>query len=399
MSTHHMHVSKETDVVHGMRTHHANSLDLVPPIHMTSTFKFRNADHGAELFAGSGDGYIYTRIGNPTTDLLQEKLAILEGAEACAATASGMAAIAAAVMTLSKNGDNFVACNSLYGGTYALFMSDLPRYDITARLISPADCRSAACIESKIDSKTRFLYMETPANPTLDVIDIEMWATVAKKHKIPLIVDNTFPTPYLTNPIALGADLVVHSGTKYLSGHGDIIGGFVMGSKEMLTHINEQYLHHFGPVMSPFNAWLFMRGVKTLAVRMEKHCDNAAEVAEFLLKHPKVERVFYPGIKGKPDYEIAKKQMKKFGAMIGFEVKGGLEAGKTVMNNVELCALAVSLGDCETLIQHPASMTHASYSPEDRIKAGISDGLIRLSVGIEHAQDIINDLENTLKKI
>ncbi len=395
----HKPVSPATIVVHGLRGHHAKTLDLVPPVHLTSTFVFKNADHGTGCFAGTDEGYIYTRLGNPTLDLLGEKIAAIEGAEAGLTAASGMAALAAVAMTLCRPGDNFVACNSLYGGTFALFNRHMRDFGVEPRLLPPTDCRDDEKIAAATDAKTRFLFIETPANPTLDVYDIALWARVAKKRGVPLVVDNTFPSPWLSSPLALGANIVVHSGTKYLSGHGDIIGGMIVGSKEMMTRIKKDYLNNFGPTMSPFTAWLFLRGIKTLAVRMEKHCDNAEKIAAFLEKHPKVSKVWYPGLPSHPDHAVAKKQMRRFGAMIAFEVNGGFEAGKKLMDHVELCTLAVSLGDCETLIQHPASMTHASIPRDERLKAGITDGLIRLSVGLEDPADIIADLDTTLARI
>lgn len=398
MSTHKK-VSPATTVVHGIHGHHATTLDLVPPIHLTSTFVFKNADHGAGCFAGTDDGYIYTRLGNPTLDLLGEKMAAIEGAEAGLTAASGLAAIAAIAMTLCRPGDNFLCCSSLYGGTFALFNRHMRDFGVEPRFLPPADCRHEEKIAAATDAKTRFLFIETPANPTLDVLDISLWAGVAKKRGVPLAVDNTFPTPWLSRPLELGADIVVHSGTKYLSGHGDIIGGMIVGSKELMTRIKKDYLNNFGPTMSPFTAWLFLRGIKTLAVRMEKHCDNAEKIAVFLEKHPKVTKVWYPGLASHPDHALAKKQMSRFGAMIAFEVAGGIDAGRKLMDNVQLCTLAVSLGDCETLIQHPASMTHASIPREERQKAGITDGLIRLSVGIEDAGDLIADLDETMKLI
>ena len=391
--------AKETQVVHGIHTGDTNTLDLVAPIHMTSAFEFKNAAHGAGLFSGKDDGYIYTRISNPTVSMFQAKMAILEGGEDAIATSSGMSAIASIALSLAKPGDNFVSCATVYGGTYALFTENLKALQIEARLISPALSDSKKAIESLVDKKTRFLYMETPANPTLDVIDIEMWAGIARKHLIPLVVDNTFATAYLQNPLLIGADVVVHSATKYISGHADTIGGVIVGKKKMMDRIRAEYIHHFGPTMSPFNAWLFLRGIKTLAVRMERHCLNAMRVAEWLNSHPKVTKVYYPGLPSHPGHPVAKKQMKCFGGMIAFEVSGGIKAGQDVMDNVHICRLAVSLGDCDTLIQHPASMTHSTYTKEDRTAAGIPDGLIRISVGIEHADDIIKDLENSFSFI
>ncbi|MEZ4526333.1 MAG: aminotransferase class I/II-fold pyridoxal phosphate-dependent enzyme [Desulfobacterales bacterium] len=390
--------SKDTDIVHGVSKCHITSLDLVPPIHMTSTYKFNSAEHGAKLFAGNDTGYIYTRISNPTVDLLQEKVALLEGAESAIATASGMASVSCVSMTLAAPGDNFVSCTTLYGGTFALFNAHLPKFGMEPRFLSPSDANSASSLEALADEKTRFLYLETPANPTLDVIDIRLWADTARSRSIPLIVDNTFASPYLQNPLELGADIVIHSATKYLSGHGDVVGGIIAGKQDMMARIREQHLIHFGPIMSPFNAWLISRGIKTLALRMERHCSSAMTVAQYLEVHPRVQKVYYPGLKSHPGHQTAQKQMKKYGGMIAFEVKGGIKAGKKVMNSVKLCTLAVSLGDCETLIQHPASMTHATYSPEERKKAGIADGLIRLSVGLEHPDDIMADLDYALKK-
>jgi methionine-gamma-lyase len=389
--------AKETDIVHGIHTSHITTMDLVPPIHMTSTYRFRDADHGAGIFSGTENGYAYTRMGNPTVDLFQEKIALLEGGEAAIAASSGMSAIAAVAMTLAGPGDNFVSCTTVYGGTYALFQHDLAKWNIEARFIPPKACCSVQAIESLTDQNTRFLYIETPANPTMDVIDIELWASVAKTHQIPLVVDNTFASPYLQNPLSLGADIVIHSTTKYLNGHGDIIGGVVVASNDMIDRIRKGYIIHYGPVMSPFNAWLILRGMKTLALRMEKHSDNAMKIAKWLQMHPNVENVFYPGLTSHRGHPLAKRQMKKFGGMIAFEIRGGISAGRQLMNKVKLCILAVSLGDCETLIQHPASMTHSTYTPQERAFAGISDGLIRLSVGIENADDIIADLDQALR--
>ena len=389
-------LSLDTEIVHGVHAVHTTSLDLVAPIHMTATYHFRSADHGAGIFDGSQEGFVYTRIGNPTVALLQEKMAILEKGEAALATSSGMSAIAAVGLSLARPGDNFISCTTLYGGTFSLFNRHFKDLSIGSRFIAPLTCCTAEQIEAPIDDRTRFLYMETPANPTLDILDIRLWGSVAQKHGIPLVVDNTFASPYLQRPLELGAEIVVHSATKYLGGHGDIIGGLIVGSAAMMDRIRQDYAHHYGPAMSPFNAWLFLRGIKTLALRMERHCDSALKIARWLEAHPKVDRVYYPGLDSHPGHAAAKGQMRKFGGMIAFEVKGGLAAGKTIMNAVSLCILAVSLGDCETLIQHPASMTHATYTAAERKEAGIGEGLIRLSVGLEHPDDIIADLEGAL---
>jgi methionine-gamma-lyase len=370
--------------------------DLTPPLHLSSSFRFRDADHGAAIFAGETDGHAYSRISNPTLSLLEEKLARLEGGQAAAATASGMAAIAAAAMTLLGPGDNLLACDTLYGGTYALFTRHLRELGIEARLIRPeSTCDEVA---ARIDARTRLVYLETPANPTLALGDIAAWAAAARARGVPVAVDNTFATPCLQRPLALGADLVIHSATKYLGGHADAIGGVLVGSRQLIDRIREHYLHHFGPCLSPFNAWLIQRGIKTLGVRMERHCRNALTVARRLAEHPAVARVHYPGLPSHPGHALAARQMSAFGGMLAFELHGGLAAGKALMNAVRLCSLAVSLGDTGTLIQHPASMTHATYSPEARRAAGIGDGLVRLSVGIEAVTDILADLEAALER-
>lgn len=392
--------SHETQIVHGPHSRHITSMDLTPPIHMTSTFRFDSVEQGAGVFAGDQEGYIYTRVSNPTVDLLQEKMALIEGGEASLATSSGMAAIASTVLALARPGDNIVSCTTLYGGAFALFDQHFRVFNIDTRFIPPTLANTAEELERLVDKNTRLLYMETPANPSLAIIDIALWASVAAKHNLTLVVDNTFASPCLQRPLSLGADIVVHSATKYLGGHGDIIGGIIVGSKEKIGLIKAHCLTHFGPIMSPFNAWLVLRGLKTLALRMEQHCENAESIAKWLERHEQIKTVFYPGLESHEGYAIASRQMQQgYGGMISFEVKGGLEAGRALMNHVKLCILAVSLGDCETLIQHPASMTHATYTPEQRAQAGIADGLVRLSVGIEKVDDIRDDLARALSAI
>ncbi|MCP4119019.1 MAG: aminotransferase class I/II-fold pyridoxal phosphate-dependent enzyme [Desulfobacteraceae bacterium] len=391
--------SEETNIVHGIDNSHISTQDLVAPIHMTSTFKFNDFDQGAGVFDGSRQGYVYTRIANPTVDLLQEKMALLEGGEAAIATASGMAAIAAVTMTLAGPGDNFVACNSVYGGTFALFKDHLRKFNISPRFVSPVKTNTIDRVASLMDADTRFLFIETPANPTLSIINIELWATLADQHRIPLVVDNTFASPYLQKPLDMGAHLVIHSATKYLGGHGDIIAGMVIGDGAMIQRIRTEYMDHFGPAVSPFNAWLILRGLKTLAIRMDRHSSTALKVAMWLENHPKVSQVYYPGLGSHPDHLLAQKQMKQFSGILGFELKGGRAAARTLLNRVELCTLAVSLGDCDTLIQHPASMTHSTYSEADLRAAGIDQGLVRLSLGLEHPDDIMDDLETALAAI
>lgn len=368
----------------------------VTPIFQTSTFVFENVDQGARRFAGEEQGYIYTRLGNPTITELENKIAALEGAEAGLAATSGMAAISTTLLTLLKSGDHIVAGDTLYGCTHSLITHLLPRYGIEFTLV---DTSVPENIEKAMKENTKVVYIETPANPTLKLVDIKKAAEIAHKYGAKLVVDNTFMSPYLQRPIELGADFVVHSATKYIGGHGDVIAGLIAGPKAVIDEMRMPFLKDFGGVISPFDAWLLIRGLKTLGIRMERHCENAMKVAEFLEKHPAVEKVYYPGLPSHPQHELAKKQMDGFGGMISFELKGGLEAGKILMNSVKLITLAVSLGCVDTLIQHPASMTHSVVPREERLKAGITDGLVRLSVGIEDVEDIIADLEQALNKV
>jgi methionine-gamma-lyase len=387
---------EETRIVHGAPSCDTTSMDLVPPIHMTSTFKFRDQAHGAGVFTGTEEGYLYSRISNPTVSQLQEKMALLEGTGDAIATSSGMAASSCVVMSLARPGDNIVACNALYGGTFALLHNHLADFGIETRFISPGESNTRERITPLIDEKTRLLYIETPANPTLDIIDISLWSSLARTAGIPLAVDNTFASSYLQKPAWLGADIVLHSATKYLGGHGDIIGGIIASSNETIGLIRSAYFNHFGPCMSPFNAWLILRGLKTLAIRMQRHSASALHIAKWLEGQPRVDRVYYPGLPSHPNHKIAAGQMRAFSGIIAFELKSGTEGGKNLINNVKLCSIAVSLGDCETLIQHPASMTHSTYLPEDLQKAGIGQGLVRLSVGLEHPDDIIADLRQAM---
>lgn len=389
-----MHI--ETNIVHGGVHPDEKTGAHVPPIYMTSTFVFKDVNHGARLFRGEEEGYIYTRLGNPTIDLLAKKMALLESAEGGLVFASGMAAVFAVVLTCCKTGDHIISDEVIYGGSYGLFQNVLPRIDITVTFIDTANHKE---IEDNIKPNTRLIFIESPANPTLKINDIKNISEIAHKHKKLLCVDNTFATPYLQRPIELGADIVLHSATKYLGGHGDLIGGIVVGKKDLIKIMGEEIANDVGGCISPLNAWLILRGLKTLAVRMERHCENAMAIAKFLKKHPKIEKVYYPGLEDHPGHDIAKKQMKAFGGMLGFDLKGGKEAGKILMNSVNLCTLAVSLGDTDTLIEHPASMTHSTYTQEELRKAGINPGFVRMSVGIEHIDDLIADLEQALSKI
>lgn len=371
---------------------------LSTPIYQTSTFIFDSAEQGGRRFALEEEGYIYSRLGNPTNAVIEEKIADLENAEAAMSTSSGMGAISSVMWTHLKAGDHVVASKTLYGCTFALLNHGLEKFNIEVTFVDPRDPKNFA---DAMRDNTKLVYIETPANPNMYITDIEAVAKIV--HEVEgriLVVDNTYNTPYIQRPLDLGADIVVHSATKYLNGHGDVIAGFAVGSAALINPIRLEGVKDFtGAVLGPFEAFLIQRGMKTLSIRMERHCANAMKVAEFLEGHPAVESISYPGLKSFPQYELAKKQMALPGAMISFEIKGGLEAGRKLMNHVELCTLAVSLGDAETLIQHPASMTHSPYTPEERMESGISEGLVRLSVGLEDVEDIIDDLKQALDQL
>ncbi len=371
---------------------------LAMPIYQTSTFIFDSAEQGGRRFALEEAGYIYTRLGNPTTTVLENKIAALEEGEAAVATSSGMGAISSTLWTVLKAGDHVVTDKTLYGCTFALMCHGLTRFGIEVTFVDTSNLDE---VKNAMKENTRVIYLETPANPNLKIVDLEVLSKLAHTNPNTLvIVDNTFATPYMQKPLKLGADIVVHSVTKYINGHGDVIAGLVITNKELADQIRFVGLKDMtGAVLGPQDAYYIIRGMKTFEIRMERHCKNAKKVVEFLNKHPKIERVYYPGLETHPGHEIAKKQMKDFGAMISFELKGGFEAGKTLLNSLKLCSLAVSLGDTETLIQHPASMTHSPYTKEEREAAGITDGLVRLSVGLENVEDIIADLEQGLEKI
>lgn len=385
-----------TLAVHAGRNPDPATGSLATPIYQTSTFVFPSAEEGARRFAGEADGYIYSRLGNPTQAVLEEKLAALEGGEAALAVGSGMAAISAVLLGLLRAGDHIVYGDAIYGCTHALLHQMLPRFGISA---TPADASDVAAVGAAIRPETRLMLLETPTNPTMKLADIRAVATVTRERSVTLVCDNTFASPALQRPLELGADVVVHSATKYISGHGDVIAGAVVGSAALIRELRLTSLKDLGGVISPFDAWLLLRGLKTLDVRMERHCKNAQQVAEFLDGHPLVDRVYYPGLKTHPQHHLARRQMKAPGGVLSFEVRGGLEAGRLLMNSLRLCQLAVSLGDVETLIQHPASMTHAVVPQDDRLAMGVTDGLVRLSVGIEDARDIISDLAQGLEQV
>jgi methionine-gamma-lyase len=367
---------------------------VATPIYQVSTFAFRNAAQGKALFDGEEKGFIYTRLGNPTNEKLEKNLAYLEGADAGLSFSSGMAAITCAVLQYAGAGDHVVSVETLYGGTYDLFANRLPCLGVEVEFVD----EKPEAFADAIRDDTKLLYLETPTNPLLAVVDIAAVAGVAKDAGIPLVVDNTFATPYLQQPLALGADVVVHSGTKYIGGHGDAIGGFIVGPEDVINDMRAGIYKDFGAAPSPFNSFLFLRGLKTLPLRMDRHCENAGRIAEFLDGHPKVNKVYYPGLPDHPGHETAKKQMRGFGGMLGFEVADFNTACK-FLDSLEVCVQAVSLGDVVTLIEHPASTTHHAYSPEELAEIGLAQGYIRLSVGIEDADDLIADLEAGLSEI
>ncbi|MFK8331565.1 methionine gamma-lyase [Pseudomonas sp. BJa5] len=368
---------------------------LVPPVYQTATFAFPTVEYGAACFAGEEGGHFYSRISNPTLALLEQRMASLEGGEAGLALASGMGAITATLWTLLRPGDEVLVGRTLYGCTFAFLHHGIGEFGVEVRHVDLTDLEAVA---AAISSKTKVIYFETPANPNMQMADIAAVAALAHAHDIKLVVDNTYCTPYLQRPLELGADLVVHSATKYLSGHGDITAGLVVGRKALVDRIRLEGLKDMtGAVMSPQDAALLMRGMKTLNLRMDRHCSNAQVIAEFLEQHPSVELINYPGLPSFPQYQLAKQQMRLPGGMLAFELKGGITAGRRFMNALQLFSRAVSLGDAESLAQHPASMTHSSYTPEERARYGISEGLVRLSVGLEDIDDLLADIEQALK--
>ncbi|QSX05078.1 methionine gamma-lyase [Sedimentibacter sp. zth1] len=366
---------------------------LTMPIYQTSTFYFNDCEEGGRKFAGEEEGYIYTRLGNPTTSVLEQKVAALEGAEDCVAVASGIGAVSSIFWTMCKAGDHVIADGTLYGCTFAYLNHGLTRYGVEVSFIDTSNLDE---IKKALKPNTAAVYLETPANPNLKIANITAVSELVHNYKkeIMVVCDNTFATPYLQNPLKLGADAVIHSGTKYLNGHGDVIAGFVLGKKDFINQVRLFGLKDMtGAVMGPFEAFLILRGLKTFELRMDRHCDNAMKIANYLEQHPMVDKVFYPGLKSFEGYEIAQKQMRKFGGIVAFEVKGGRAEGIKLLNSLKLCTIAVSLGDAETLIEHPASMTHSPYSSEELKEQGISESLVRISVGLENVEDIIADLE------
>ncbi|WP_299506080.1 methionine gamma-lyase [uncultured Roseobacter sp.] len=374
----------------------AHQGSLNPPVYMTSTFTFETAEAGGAMFAGEQAGHFYSRISNPTLDQLEQRIANLEGAEAGLATASGMGAISSVFWTFVAAGDEVIIDKTLYGCTFAFLTHGLPRFGVT---VTPVDLTDPANLESAITDRTKIVYFETPANPNNRLVDIAAISRIAHEKGAKVVVDNTYATPVLTRPLEHGADIVLHSATKYLGGHGDLVAGLVVGSTEDMKQVRLIGLKDMtGAVMAPLTAMLVLRGLKTLELRVDRHCQSARRIAQMLEEHPAVERVHYPGLDSFPQADLARRQMSDFGGMIPFEVIGGKAGGIAMMNRLKLIQRAVSLGDAESLIQHPASMTHSTYTPEERAEHGIAESLVRLSVGLETADDLIDDLMTALSQ-
>jgi len=363
------------------------------PLYVTSSFVFDDAEDMRASFSEEKEKNLYSRFSNPNTTEFVDKVVAMEGAEAGYAFATGMAAIFSTFGALLQSGDHIVSARSVFGSTHTLFTKYLPKWNITT---SYFDINKPETIEDLITPNTKILYAESPTNPAVDIIDLELLGKLAKKHNILLVIDNCFATPYLQNPIKYGADLVLHSATKLMDGQGRVLGGVAVGRADLIREIY-LFSRNTGPAMSPFNAWILSKSLETLAIRVEKHCENALVVAEFLDNHEQVNWVKYPFLKSHPQYEVAKKQMKLGGNIVAFEVKGGIEAGKQFLNNIKLCSLSANLGDTRTIVTHPASTTHSKLTESDRLEVSITDGLVRVSVGLENVADIISDLKQALK--
>ena len=382
--------------------HHAyDPLDyegaLNPPVFLTSTYAFDRSETGSDRFAGAAEGYVYSRVGNPTVAILEKRLAALEEGEAALATSSGMGAITAVIWSLLRAGDEIVADKTLYGCTFGLLHHQLNRFGITTHF---ADLTDPASLSAALTARTKLVITETPSNPNMRVVDIAAIAETCRKAGAMLMIDNTYCTPYLQRPIPLGADIVVHSATKYLGGHGDLLAGVIVARKDLIDQFRFVGVKEMnGACISAFDAFLVLRGLKTLSLRMDRHGENALRLAHDLKAHVAVNHVYYPGLPEHPQHDLARRQMRNMGGMIALELKGGLTEGRRFLDSVQLATRAVSLGDAETLVQHPASMTHATYSPEERARHGFTDGLIRISVGLEDYDDLREDLLGALNQV
>jgi len=364
------------------------------PLYLTSSFVFDDAETMRAMFADEKQGNIYSRFSNPNVTEFTDKICLLEGAEAGVAFASGMAAVFGTFAALLKTGDHILCCESVFGATHTVLEKQLERWGITHSYV---DIQKPANWERAVKPNTKMIFVETPSNPALDIIDLDWLGKFAKKHKCILIVDNCFATPILQNPIKYGAQLVIHSATKYLDGQGRVLGGVTVGNKDLIKEI-KLFVRQTGPSLSPFNAWVLSKSLETLAVRMDRHSENALKVAKYLEKHKDVESVKYPFLPSHPKYAVAKKQMKSGGGMVSFIIKGGLKRGKKFLDSIELASLTANLGDTRSIVSHPASTTHAKITEAQRLASGILPGLIRISVGLEHVDDIIEDLEIAFKK-
>lgn len=386
----------DTQVTHAGTNPDKTYGSVAPPIYQTSTFKFNSAEEGAKRFSGEDPGFIYTRIGNPTTATLQEAVATLEKGTNALATSSGMAAVSTIYMTFLEAGAHMICSEAVYAPSRVVMEKEFSRFGVEFDFVDTSDIEN---VKNAIKPNTKLIFIETPSNPTIKLTDIKACADIAHSNGAVLAVDNTFMSPILQNPFDFGADIVMHSMTKYINGHTDVVSGILVFNNKELLMRTHKVLVNLGGTIDPHQAWLVLRGLRTLSLRVQKAQKNAQIIAEFLENHPKVEWVRYPGLLSHPHHELAKKQMSGFGSMISFEVQGGVNGGRTIMNNVELATLAVSLGGYETLIQHPASMTHSAMNQQDKINAGITDGLVRISIGCEDVQDIQDDLDNCLRKI
>jgi O-succinylhomoserine sulfhydrylase len=362
------------------------------PLYLTSSFVFEDAEDMRASFSEEKDRNIYSRFSNPNTTEFVEKICKMEGAEAGYAFATGMAAVYSTFAALLNSGDHIVSAGSVFGSTHALFTKYFPKWNIQT---SYFDINKPETIESYITENTKILYAESPTNPAVDILDLEYLGQIAKKNNLILIIDNCFATPYIQNPIQFGAHLVIHSATKLIDGQGRVLGGVTVGNEDLIREIY-LFSRNTGPALSPFNAWVLSKSLETLAVRLEKHCENALDVAEFLEKHPNVKLVKYPFLKSHPQYEIAKKQMRLGGNVVAFEIEGGLESGRKFLDKIKLCTLSANLGDTRTIVTHPASTTHSKLSVEERLAVSITDGLVRVSVGLETVKDVIADLNQAL---
>ena len=362
------------------------------PLYLTSSFVFEDAEEMRASFAEEKERNLYSRFTNPNTSEFVNKIVVMEGAEAGYAFATGMSAIFSTFAALLDAGDHIVSCRSVFGSTHSMFHKYLPKWNIDTSYFKVNEVH---LLESLIQENTKILYIETPTNPGVDILDLELIGNIAKKHQLIFIVDNCFATPYIQQPIKFGADLVIHSATKLIDGQGRVLGGITVGNKDLMREIY-LFARNTGPAMSPFNAWVLSKSLETLAVRVDRHCENALKVAQFLEEHENITYVKYPFLPTHPQYEVAKRQMKLGGAIVAFEIKGGIAAGRSFLDNIKMCSLSANLGDTRTIVTHPSSTTHGRLSEEDRLEVGITDGLVRISVGIENVEDIIADIQQAL---